>query len=648
MIQKINSYILLLVPQECPTGNTLGGHKSRCLATSLIGLTSYAALLSFILLSIQLFLAAPLFASTEITVESLAERQEVFVGEPFAFVIRINGTNTAEEPDLSHLQNFKIQPRGGQGNSSTQVSNVNGSWQRVTSLTYTFTYVLTPQQAGRLPIPPISIKVDGKPYQTDPLTIVAKKPQETDDFKLRTFLSSSKCYVGEPVTMTTTWFVGKDVNNFDFNVPILSDPRFDVIPSSQGAGSSAQNTIKIPVGDDTLLAEKKQGELGGKEFLTVTFNHLLVPKKAGQFSLPQATVSCQVTTGYRNRRRRSPFGGFDDFFNSGREPVLQTLVVPANEPNLSVSPLPVKNKPMDFSGLVGNYAISAVAAPTEVNIGDPITLIVTIAGPNAANASLPALSTFLPPSSFKIPEEIAPEEVHGASRQFTQTIRVKAAKVHEIPAIELIYFDTKKGSYQTSKSAPIPLIVHATKVVTAMDAEGTDPATGQTKLEAAQKGLAFNFAEQELLIDQRAQSTGQGKWWLLIASPPLLFSLLAGFTYFLRRKNRNPDKRRSKMAAGQFNKTVSGEPLPAGMLSGALNEYLGAKLVRNPGSLTFQDVEPDLRTIGVDDETLMGLADLLEQCETSQFAGLGIASDASEEMKKKARQIIEKLESYFA
>lgn len=597
-----------------------------------------------LLFCIHLLLATPLVASAEITVESWVERHQVFVGEPLAMVIQVSGTDNAEEPDLSHLHNFKVQPKGGQASSSTQVSNINGSWKRITNLSYTFTYILTPQQSGPLTIPPIAIEVDGKTYQTKSIIIEAKKPQETDDFKLRTFLSSSRCYVGEPVTMTTTWFVGKDVNNFAFNLPILDDPRFDVIPYSGDSVAPSQNTIKIPVGDATMLAEKQQGELGGKEFLTVTFSHLLIAKETGHFTLPQATVSCQVTTGYRQNRRRT-FGGFDDFFGTGREPVFQTQVVPSNEVIVTVKPLPTKNKPKAFSGLVGEYTISTVAAPTKVNIGDPITLTVTLVGPNIKNASLPSLTTFLPPSLFKIPEESAPAEGDTTSRTFTQTIRVKDAKVQEIPAIELVYFDTKKQRYQTAKSAAIPLTVHGTKVLTAMDAEGTDPAIGQTKLEAAQKGLAFNFAGQDLLIDERTQNSGVVNWWLLLVSPPLLFSLLAGFTYFVHRRNRNPERRRSKKARKQFRQTVSQEPLSAEELSAALKEYLGAKLFKNPGSLTFQDVAPQLRTVGVHEETIKKLASLLEQCEAVQFAGLGQAGDTAKGLQKTALEVIEKLEA---
>ena len=69
------------------------------------------------------------------------------------------------------------------------------------------------------------------------------------------------------------------------------------------------------------------------------------------------------------------------------------LVVPSNELNLEVLPLP-EPRPPSFTGLVGAYSIETAAAPTEVNVGDPITLTIRIRGPEPLeNIPAPALHT---------------------------------------------------------------------------------------------------------------------------------------------------------------------------------------------------------------------------------------------------------------
>ena len=42
--------------------------------------------------------------------------------------------------------------------------------------------------------------------------------------------------------------------------------------------------------------------------------------------------------------------------------------------------MPEADKPAEFYGLVGQYTIAASAAPTKVNVGDPITLTIRIGG----------------------------------------------------------------------------------------------------------------------------------------------------------------------------------------------------------------------------------------------------------------------------
>ncbi|MBU0910726.1 MAG: BatD family protein, partial [Proteobacteria bacterium] len=454
--------------------------------------TNQAFLLTFMLLSLQLLVAATLFAAADISVETVLDRQEASIGEPLSMQIQVNGADSAQPPDLSQLVDFTVQERGGQGNSSTSVTNINGKWERITNHAYFFNYTITPKRAGSLTIPAISVEVDGRTYDTQPVTITASKPEETDDLKLRIFLSTGKCYVGEPVTMTVTWFVGKDVNGFEFQLPVVDDPRFSAVPLDSKSAGAGQDEIKIPIGSEAVVATKGRGEFAGRDFLTVTFQYLLLPKEAGSFTLPQATVACQTVSGFRQSSRRAPFNGFgsfDNFFGNSNQPVYRTLVVPSNTPELTVLPLPEQDKPADFSGLVGDYTIQADAVPQNVNIGDPVTLTITVSGPSARQAKLPDLARFLPASSFKIPEEIAAGDMEDNKKIFTQTIRVKDTSVTAIPPIALNYFDPAKKSYQLASTAPIPLTVHTARVVTATDAEGKTAAVGQKELKAAEKGL---------------------------------------------------------------------------------------------------------------------------------------------------------------
>ncbi|MCB2180439.1 MAG: BatD family protein [Desulfobulbaceae bacterium] len=607
------------------------------------------SLILFLTFCVCLFLTLPVNAA-DVSVQIVVTQREASVGEPLSMQLQVNGANSADEPDLSHLDSFHVQPRGGQSTSSTQVTNINGNWERITNLGYIFNYTITPMKPGELVIPPIPVTVEGKTYKTRPVTIQVHKPRETEDFKLRTFLSSNTCFVGEPIIMTTTWFVGKDVTNFEFQLPVLADSRFDLLPLKMEQGSGPpQDEIKVPVGDDVLIAMKGTGELGGKEFLTVTFQHLLVPREPGTFTIPQSTVACQTVSGYRKSRRRNPFsgfGGFDDFFGSGREALYRTLVIPSSEPPLNVIPLPEKNKPSNFSGLVGDYSISSTADPVDVAIGDPITLTVTIKGPLAAKAELPGLADFLPESSFKIPEEISPGEVQQGQKTFTQTIRIKNENIHEIPSLQLVYFDPNKKEYKSAKTEAIPVSVAAARVVTAQDAVGAAASPAKTKLEEAEKGLAFNYEGKDVLINQKNALSANGSWFLYVLFiPPMLFFLLAAFSWYAKYRQKDPAGRRAQKALETLERSLAGPSLSAEAISAALKEYLGAKLQINPGALTFQDVAPLLQDRGVDQQPLTELQQLLELFETWQYGGQHKEDSNLQTFKEQTREIAGKLEA---
>lgn len=593
--------------------------------------------LSCFLLSLQLIVAATLRAE-EISAETVLDRMEAVVGEPLSMQVRVDGADTADPPDLKGLDDFTIQERGGQGNSSTSVTNINGNWQRITRHTYSFNYTITPKHAGELTIPPFSVTVDGKTYRTAPVTITVSQPQETDDLKLRIFLSASKCYVGEPITMIVTWFIGKDVNGFEFHLPVITDPRFTLIPLAPDHNTPGQEELKIPVGTDTITAVKGRGELAGRNFLTVTFQYQLLAREAGNFSLPEATVVCQTVSGFRRAPRNSPFHGFsafDDFFGDSGQPVYRTMVVPSNTPELAVLPLPEQGRPADFSGLVGNYTIRAEANPLEVNIGDPLTLTVTVSGPCASQAKFPDLTHFFPASSFKIPEEIASGDMAGNNKVFTQTIRVKDTSVTTLPAVELNYFDPIKKNYQIASSDPLPITVHEARVVTATDAQGKPVETRQNELKTIDKGLAANYDGNDTLINQQSISFQNPLIILILAAPPLVFFLICCIQYFQKRRRDTSELLKTKHALNKLEKRLGGTPLSPQVLADALRQYLAVKLHKKAGTLTFIDLEPVLQEQQIDQELLLELKALLNTFETWQYSGQSIEVKDVEQIRSR-------------
>ncbi len=579
-----------------------------------------------------------------VSVRAVVDRQQVVLGEGLALEIQVEGSESPKEPDLSAITDFSVVSRGGQQNSSESVSIINGHLERLSRRGYVFNYQLTPQREGRLVIPPLTVVVDKQSYQTQAIPILVNKPQESEDFKLRLGLNKEQAYVGEPIVLTVTWYIGKDVKGFNFNLPLLNDPRFSV---SDGPGPALDpkrdEVVRIPAPGGDILAEKARGVLNGNNYLTVSFSKTLTAKEPGRLTLPQATVSCQALSGYTQGRGHDPFSGFfpNDFFGGPRQ-VYRTVVAPSNQPTLTVLPLPSQGRPADFTGLVGAYSLAVTATPTQVKVGDPITLTVQVAGPAVAGVKLPDLARELG-ADFKVPDEMAPGEGSGVLKTFTQTIRASKAGVKEIPSLHLSYFNPASSRYETASSQPVPLKVSAAKTVTLQDAYGVPD---KRTLKTAAGGINFNYEGPELLENQEPVDSlglGRGAEAALVV-PPALWAVFGLVLVAVRRRHRDSTSRRARQAGriltaelNRISEGAGGEGYLA--LGRALRDYLGAKLNRNPAALTYADVEPGLAALGAGPECLARLRQVMEGCEAAKYAGPGLGGADFGRLVELARRV---------
>ena len=551
--------------------------------------------------------ALPVLAQ-DISARANVGATSAFVGEGIRFQIQVEGSERPEQPDLSGLKDFTAQFNGGGSNSSSSTTIINGRVTRRVQYGYIFNYTLSPKHEGRLTIPPIQVTADGKTTQTNAVRINVRKPIEADDFKLRASLSRNTAYVGEPIILEIVFYYKANARGPNLTLPSLDDGTFQVYDLDQ---------------DDD--ADKVQ-ELGGKRFQTMRLRKVLVPQEAGTVTLPASTLSFEGEAGSEVVR---------DFFGRRRERAKwRRFVIPSNEETLEVRELPTAGQPAGFAGHIGEYQVSASAAPLEVNVGDPITLTVSLSGPPyLEHVEVPSLHLQSGlTQSFKVPEEMDAGTVNGNFKVFTQTIRATSADVSEIPPIELPYFDSDAGTYKIAKSRPIPIKVNATNIVTAGDAEGRGPATGgSSQVEAWSRGIAYNYEDLDVLENQRFDLMD----WLkrpgvaaLVGGCPLLYGIVLTLANARRRREADPGKVRSRKALGQLQRDLKHAADPNAVLE-VFRRYLGGKLGVTSGALTFRDVSSPLEAKGVETEILHGIRELFEECEASRYAGGGSANDVS-------------------
>jgi len=572
-----------------------------------------------------------------------AEPKRLYRGESLQYRILIDGSDPDEDPDLSGLTDFIVSGPNRSDQSSRSIQIINGRITKDVQKRIAFTYELSPKRTGRLRISPASVKVGGRVYRTRPIGIEVVEPEEREDIKIRLSLSKNRCYVGEPLILTLTWYFGVNIQGGRIQFPFFEeeeDFRFDDIPVDAGG----KKVYEAPVGPFALKGILGRGEVGGRAFTTLVFKKVVIPRRPGTFTIEPAVLICEVESGLRR--------GWMGFMEKGAE----KQVVPSNSFALEVRSLPAEGRPAGFTGLVGDYRVETTAIPTEVNVGDPIILNIEISGPEylclVEAPDLAADSRFK--EDFKITPETGGGRIDDGKIIFSITIRATHADVAEIPPVEIAYFDPAEGLYSTTRSRAIPLEVAETKVVTLADAEGIDIGPLGTRIEDAAGGIAHNYEDLDVLEDEELVPLEQVRRPGLLAAlllPPFLYAGLAGFQ--ARRRRMEEDvagqayKRAGRNARQELAKAARLTEDPARFypeLAVALTGYIREKLRAGQGHMTSVDALEALRRAGVSPDLLDETKAILETCDAGRFGAAGGTRAERESLVKQVQSLMARLE----
>jgi hypothetical protein len=598
-------------------------------------------------------LAFPAFVSAQdpgLSARAAVETQTPYVGQTLVYQIQVEGADQPERPDISPLrQDFAVKEAGGAANNSQSITIVNGRVTRNVQRGYTFQYQLSPKREGSLIIPPVTVRADGRSTTTNSIQLRVSPPAAIQDFRLLQKFSKPKVYVGEPVMLTTTWYVGRNVDQFAFTMPLLDDPRFEVF-DPRAAPTRGSETVDVPVGESRVTAIKGERVLDGFEMVAVEFRKAVVAREPGVVELEPTVVSFRAIRASAQRSRSL----FDDFFGDsffGSKRGYENLAIPSNPLSLEVLPLPDEGRPADFSGLIGEFRFEASAMPAEVSVGDPITLTIRVSGPEYLDyVRLPDLArqTALA-AGFKIPEEMAAGEIVDGAKVFSQTIRAKEPGIDEIPPLGFSYFDPGVGAYRVALTEAIPLEVSGTRVLTLSDAEAAGPdGVVQAELESAQGGIAHNYEDEGALDDRRAGLAAlfaSPLWALALGGPPAAYFGLLTLVVLRRRRAADPKTLAAREALdGLAALEPSAEAGFAGDLLERLRAYLRTRLDLPPGAMTYSDVEAALRARRIDPAVQAKLRDVFAACEAARYTGGALANATPASLRSAALEACREIE----
>ncbi len=568
--------------------------------------------------------------------------REVYVDVPFALNIIVEDAGgITPEVDIPSIPELAFIGEPSQSsNSYTQI--ING---RITqSESITLTYQAISREEGVLSIPAIMITVGDDIYYTRPVELSAIQSVSGDLVFARVVSERDTYYLGETFPVVLEIWLRPFVDQ-QYNIRLDKQNMWNTLSrraSSFGIFSAQERNITVRESQQN----DEQGNL--RVYYVYSIETLITPRQAGAIPLDDVRVVVNYPT---SLRRRQSF--FEDRLEIADS---RPIVVPLERTSVRVIPPPVEDQPDIFTGAVGQFSIDVSASPTQVSVGDPITLTITIHDETDGASRLEDLQP--PPldriptleNDFRIPSDPLAGIVEGKSKRFTQTIRPVHDRIEAVPPIPFAYFDPAEKLYHTVHADPIPLQVKAASQMSlsdVVDANGSLTDRQQTELTEVEGGLLANFTEIEELLAQHRQRMPRLLIVCLLVIPPFLYIGLLAVQLRMKKRHGDPSYQRYRdafrTAKKQLNQAQSeNTQCQAEVIGTVMRTYIADRCRLISSSITTEEAILQLRENHVSSDLIKNVEQLLLDCEQLTFAGH--ASEGSETQIPQAMSCLKKLE----
>lgn len=541
-------------------------------------------LIHALLVGVLCAIAPAATAQSTITADAGFSQHTCYLGDQVIFQIAVENTDNVTPPDLSRIPGATFSYSGTSNESRTSVSIINGRRRETSTRRLVLRWVATPNETGTVIVPPLLVGIDGgQVVETNQAQIRVIEPEPAEHPVLRVTTDAENVYVNQTLRVRVVWLLLRDIDEFSFRSSRIDD-ALTVRPVTYQR-QSADRLYETDIFGVKTHARLGYGTLEGNRHRTFEFELLVTPTRPGRFNLGPIAVSFDERIAPRSTRR----------------------VIARSEPIvLDVRELPRQGRPPGFNGLLGIHAIEARASASDVSVGDPIELIVTISGPEpmAGIKDAPDLAAnegFA--ENFRLSSEGWTFQPGGrpGERTFATTIRAAHDGVTQIPPIALPFFDPVDGEYHVARSSPIPLRVRPVREVTVADAViasgpvsiSRDPLTptppGLWALDRGPAVLADTGA-----LDTRTLIT-RPTVLAALAAPPCVFPITA-YLVAAARRTRDESARRRRNALASARRALHQQG-PAQ----AVRVYLGQAFGATPAAITGADGRRLLDEAGIGD-----------------------------------------------
>ena len=599
-------------------------------------------------------------------------KQEIYEGESVLYRVTLNHVEEPKPPTLEGFDKFQITTLSEQSLDSRQITIINGQRSEVVRRGRQYNYRLTPKVAGTLIIPAPIATVDGTELTGRAFQLTVVPPEKQDIAIVEFTTDRSAVYPMQPFTLSLNVAVKglpSDAKNRDpltvqqqapaLSVPWLSDDQLpdgfkadkdwrevlEPLMSRRGNGFQINNIGSSSVFSffedratgfhPTPQKTKRQDANGDEvEYWEYQFARTLVPQKLGDYQFGPITL-------------KGTFGsGVQDGQLIGKK-----IFAVARPLTVTVKDVPIEGRPDSYIGAVGTFDVHAQLAPTSAQVGDPMTLTITVSGQGTLADARPPQIASLDGVGDQFRTYEATEESKSRSRRFTFSLRPLSEQVREFPAIPISYFDVESEKYVTVNTDPIPLTICAAETLSNEDiVSAPATATNDVGLEQSEGGV---FANDTNLKSLRNEAVHPVKWGSAWAGLIAVWAIASTLANRFRRIREDPAMLRRRSAASRAKATLDeAQKLIASnqsteaceslrqALAGLIADYANVA----EAGVTPRDAAEHLKALGLDESSQQRSQQLLESFDAAKYGAVG---DDVANLEQQATELIDELLAAF-
>lgn len=567
-------------------------------------------------------------------------KNKVAVGEPFQIAFTLNGPGN--NLVYSNLKDFNIHAGP---NQSQSMSIVNGNMSQST----TISFIISAKKEGKVTIGPASVMANGnQKLETAPIVIEVVKgsaqsaqgtPSENpdqptgdinnEDLFVRTYLSKTKCYIGEQITVTQKVYSRVDLRGFQ-NIKF---PPYNGFWSQQEEGNKQINL--------------QQEVLNGITYFVAEYNKVyLFPQRSGSITIEPVELECIV----RRATQRQPRNIFEQFFGAGGYEDV-AVKVKSKPVKVEVKELPTEGKPEGFSGAVGNFSYKAELSKEQVKANDAVNIKLTVSGKGnialleAPKAELPeSFETYDPKSS----ENIKTTGGVSGSKTFDYLVIPREKGEFVINNLNFSYFDPEKKQYIKLPSPDMKLTVLEGEAGSAQVIVPSKKGLKETEndIRYIKTGdLGLQKAESEFFSSPLHYALLLIPTFLFLGSVVVVKQRIKANSDVMATKERKAARMAKKqLSAAEKHMLANRKDDFFNEVLNALNKYIGDKLGLPVADLSKERISEMLLQRNVNEQTRTRLIDTLNTCEYARYAPSAVTGDLKQ-VYQDTVELISQLES---